>query len=289
MFFFGKKREAHEKPEVSTMHGVTTTLSTSLSSLPDSRCGGRSGGPLRNALQDEMTLSHLDLAESVARSFSVYGPDAPDIRQVAYLGLIKAVQRFNPARGVPFPSFAVPTITGEVKRFLRDCCWVVRPPRHLQDLRTEITRTSPALAQRFGREPSEGELARDLGAEPETVREALSCHGSLRPESLDTPFEGRSWADTLSSPEDRYEHSDELLSLRAALHQLTAAEKELLFRRYFQEQTQQQIGEHLGMTQMQVSRMLSRTLVKLHKRLLDGAHAGAAERNDGGSVRMRTA
>jgi RNA polymerase sigma-B factor len=228
----------------------------------------RADGPLRNALQDDIALRHLELAESVARSFSSFGPDAADIRQVAYLGLIKAVQRFNPARGVPFASFAIPTITGEIKRYLRDCCWVIRPPRHLQDLRTETARAMPVLAQRLGREPTARELARELDADEAAVSEALTCHTSLRPESLDAPFEGKSWGDTLPAADNCIERSDDIVSLRAAVNGLTAAEKELLYRRYFKEETQQQIGEHLGMTQMQVSRKLARILVLLQKRLL---------------------
>ncbi|WP_051477269.1 sigma-70 family RNA polymerase sigma factor [Arthrobacter sp. Br18] len=228
----------------------------------------RAPTPLQNALRDDIAVRHMDLAESVARSFSSFGPDASDIRQVAYLGLIKAVQRFNPARGVPFASFAIPTIAGEVKRYLRDCCWVVRPPRHLQDLRTEIARASPAMAQRLGREPSPRELAAELGWAEEVVREALTCQSSLRPDSLDAPFDGRSWADTLETAESGIERSDEMLSLRAAVNELSSTEKELLYRRYFNEETQQQIGQQLGMSQMQVSRKLARVLVTLQKRLL---------------------
>ncbi|WP_159802937.1 sigma-70 family RNA polymerase sigma factor [Arthrobacter zhaoguopingii] len=238
---------------------------------------GRTDGPLRTALRDDITLRHLDLAESVARSFSSFGPDAADIRQVAYLGLIKAVQRFNPARGVPFASFAIPTITGEIKRYLRDCCWVIRPPRHLQDLRTEAVRAAPVLAQRLGREPTARELAAELGAEESVVAEALTCATSLRPESLDAPFDGKSWGDTLPSPDNCIERSDDIVSLRAAVNGLTPAEKELLYRRYFKEETQQQIGEHLGMTQMQVSRKLARILVLLQERLTGAAGRGPAD------------
>jgi RNA polymerase sigma-B factor len=238
---------------------------------------GRTDGPLRTALQDDIALRHLGLAESVARSFSSFGPDAADIRQVAYLGLIKAVQRFNPARGVPFASFAIPTITGEIKRYLRDCCWVIRPPRHLQDLRTEAVRAAPVLAQRLGREPTARELAAELGAEESAVAEALTCSTSLRPESLDAPFDGKSWGDTLPSPDNCIERSDDIVSLRAAVNALTPAEKELLYRRYFNEETQQQIGDHLGMTQMQVSRKLARILVLLQERLTGAAGGGSAD------------
>lgn len=225
-------------------------------------------GPLKAALQDDIALRHLDVAESVARSFGTTGPEASDIRQVAYLGLIKAVKRFNPARGVPFASFAVPTINGEIKRYLRDSCWVVRPPRDVQDLRTEIARCAPAMAQRLGREATARELGVELGWPEHKILEAQASHTSLRPDSLDAPFEGRSWEDILAADTNGTERSDDMISLRGAVNELDSSEKDLLYRRYFMEQTQQCIGNDLGMSQMQVSRTLSRILVKLQKRLL---------------------
>ncbi|WP_434993916.1 sigma-70 family RNA polymerase sigma factor [Arthrobacter sp. Ld5] len=240
--------------------------------------------PLKAALQDDITLRHLDIAESVARSFAAAGPEAADIRQVAYLGLVKAVQRFDPARGIAFASFAVPTISGEIKRYLRDSCWVVRPPREVQDLRTEIARTAPAMAQRLGREATARELGLELGRPEHKVLEAQAAATSLRPVSLDAPSEGHPWADTLASGFGGVERSDDMLSLRGAVNDLGDGEKELLYRRYFMEQTQQGIGDELGMSQMQVSRALARILVKLQKRLL-GAPA-TAERQ---AVRSGTA
>ncbi|WP_247826433.1 sigma-70 family RNA polymerase sigma factor [Arthrobacter antioxidans] len=234
----------------------------------------RQDGPLKAALQDDIALRHLDVAESVARSFAVAGPEAADIRQVAYLGLIKAVQRFDPTRGIPFASFAVPTISGEIKRYLRDSCWVVRPPREVQDLRTEIARTAPALAQRLGREATARELGLELGRPEGKVLEAQACSTSLRPVSLDAPVEGRTWADTLAGDSNGTERSDDMISLRGAVNELCGSEKELLYRRYFMEQTQQGIGDELGMSQMQVSRALARILVKLQKRLLGAPAAG---------------
>lgn len=227
-----------------------------------------SEGPLQEAAQDDMVLRHLDVAESVARSFGTGGPETSDIRQVAYLGLVKAVKRFDPARGVPFTSFAVPTITGEIKRYLRDSCWVVRPPRDVQDLRTEIARSAPAMAQRFGREATSRELGVELGCPEHKIQEAHVSHTSLRPDSLDVPFEGRSWADVLAADANGMERSDDMISLRGAVNELDRSEKDLLYRRYFMEQTQQGIGDDLGMSQMQVSRSLARILVKLQKRLL---------------------
>lgn len=262
---------------------VLMNSSRSAASTDVDRQAGRASRdrPLKAALQDDIALRHMDLAESVARSFAFTGPEAADIRQVAYLGLIKAVQRFDPSRGIAFASFAVPTISGEIKRYLRDSCWVVRPPREVQDLRTEITRTAPALAQRLGREPTARELGLELGRPEGRILEAQACSTSLRPVSLDAPVEGRTWADTLAGDSGGVERSDDMISLRGAVNDLRGSDKELLYRRYFMEQTQQCIGDELGMSQMQVSRALARILVRLQKRLLGAPVAG--ERQTGRS------
>lgn len=226
---------------------------------------------------DALTLGHLDLARSIARSFSAAGPDAPDILQVAYLGLVKASRRFDAEKGVPFVAFAVPTIAGEVKKYLRDSCWMVRPPRRIQDLRTETARAASLLVQQLGHEPSIAELSDRLGAEAAAVEEALNCHSSMRPDSLDAPAGDGSWADRLCSADNAIDRTDELLSLRAAVNELPAKERELLYWRYFCEESQQQIGDRLGMTQMQISRLLARTLVKLQQRLLTSPEQTVAE------------
>ncbi|GAB3546967.1 SigB/SigF/SigG family RNA polymerase sigma factor [Arthrobacter tumbae] len=229
----------------------------------------RRRGRLQAAMQEEIALDHLHLAEAIARGFSPFANDAADVRQVAYLGLMKAARRFDPELGIDFAAYAVPTIRGEVKRYLRDCCWMIRPPRELQDLKSTAVKADSELAQRLGREPSLSELSEHLGKDPATVAEALSCGGSQRPESLDASTEGLGWAEILPADDDPFAHADDVLALRAAVHELSAREKELLYRRYFHEETQDRIARRLGMTQMQVSRLLARTLVKLQKRLLD--------------------
>lgn len=249
------------------MHSAVRPKSIPTSDEPGGR---RRAGMLQAAMQEEMALEHLHIAESVARGFSAFANDVADIRQVAYMGLLKAAQRFDPELGVEFAAYAVPTIRGEVKRYLRDCCWMIRPPREIQDLKTAAAKAAPELAQRLGREPSVVELAAHLDEDPAKVEEALNCGGSQRPESLDAP-EGPGWADSLAAQDDQYARSDNVIALRAAVHELSATEKELLFRRYFHEETQDRIAARLGMTQMQVSRLLARTLVKLQKRLLERA------------------
>lgn len=243
----------------------------------DSPATERPSGRLQAAMQEEIALEHLHLAEGIARGYSLYAKDAADVRQVAYVGLMKAARRFDPELGIDFAAYAVPTIRGEVKRYLRDCCWMVRPPRELQDLKSAAAKAESELAQRLGREPSLQELSEHLDTDPAMVAEALSCSGSQRPESLDTSAEGPGWAEILSTGDDQYARSDDVLALRAAVRELSVREKELLYRRYFHEETQDRIAGRLGMTQMQVSRLLARTLVKLQKRLLDDAGANRGE------------
>ncbi|MEC5181508.1 sigma factor [Arthrobacter sp. CG_A4] len=144
----------------------------------------RRGGRIGEALREDLVLAHLFLAEALAGRYA-RGRDQADLRQVAYLGLIKAAHGFDPDRGGSFPAYAAPTIRGELKKYLRDHCWVVRPPRAVQDLRTLITRTAPALAQTLGRAPTDEELAKELGTSSGEVREAQAI--SMRPDSIDAP------------------------------------------------------------------------------------------------------
>ncbi|MBG0737864.1 sigma-70 family RNA polymerase sigma factor [Paeniglutamicibacter antarcticus] len=235
----------------------------------------RSVGSLRRALEDELVLGHLDIAETAARAFIIGGRDLDDLRQIASIGLIKAVRGFDPDRGTTFLAYAMPTVRGELKRHLRDSSWVIRPPRHLQDLRTTLSKTAPSLAQRLGGEPTLADLSVELEVDERDVAEALNCQSSLRPESLEAPLGERGDEPTLSLSEviadsdswpDRIE---EILMLRAAIRKLPARERQLLYRRYFHEESQEQIGRQLAMTQMQVSRLLARVLTKLQRNLQD--------------------
>lgn len=243
-----------------------------------------STGPARQALHNELVLQHLDIAESVARTYARNGEDAADLTQVACVGLIKAVRGFDPDRGYTFAAYALPTVSGEVKRYLRDHSWVIRPPRHVQDLRTVVTAARPRLAQQLGRDPSISELAQHLGHTVRDVEEALNCQGSLRPESLDAPAaaaEGRLLTETLGRTDSNLERAEELLTLRSLIEDLTPREKQVLYLRYFGEQTQQQIADDVGLTQMQVSRMLARLLSQLRRRLLDQGAPVTSHRADG--------
>lgn len=226
----------------------------------------RHHGRIRQTFENQLVLDYLDLAEALASRFLARGRERADLNQVAYLGLVKAARGFDAARGASFPAYAAPTITGELKRYLRDRCWMVRPPRQVQDLRSELLRSEPALAQALGRPPTAAELARELDVSPEAVLEAMVAAASLRPDSLDavdSHTDAAPLTETLTSREDPLARLEELICLNQAIHELTAEDQELLYRRYFCEESQAELGRRFGVSQMQVSRRLSRVLVRL--------------------------
>ena len=245
-------------------------------------------GPPLGASERDMVLKYLDLAEALAARFEARGRERADLNQVAYLGLVKAAKGFDESKGDSFPAYAAPTITGELKRYLRDRTWVVRPPRQVQDLRSRLFRAEPELTQSLGRIPSVAELAGELGTDPLDVQEAMSASSSMRPDSLDavSPHsDAPSIGEMLASPETPLEKLEELACLRAAMKDLADSDRELLYRRYFCEETQVQLGKRLGMSQMQVSRRLAKVLAELQRRLeesagVDGPGGDGRERVD---------
>jgi RNA polymerase sigma-B factor len=228
-------------------------------------------GSIRQSFQDSLVLDHLNLAKSIAARYSAHTHDLDDIRQVAYMGLIKASRGYDEAKGVSFPAYAAPTIAGEVKRYLRDHCWVVRPPRTIQDVRRQVLARTEEMTQSLQRTPSPDEVALDLNLDPCQVQEALVAGTSKRPDSLDAPAsDGRDGLQgclpDFGPSTDRLE---DVLALRNAIRGLSAEDRHLLYRRYYREETQSTIAEALGMSQMQVSRKLSKILVSLQTQLLD--------------------
>ncbi|MEW9872043.1 sigma-70 family RNA polymerase sigma factor [Arthrobacter sp. HS15c] len=237
------------------------------------------GGQLRETFEQDLVLEFLDLAEALAARFDARGRERADLNQVAYLGLVKAARGFDQAKGDSFPAYAAPTINGELKRYLRDRSWMVRPPRHIQDLRTRLYRVEPELAQALGRTPSIAELAQELETDPADVLEAICASSSMHPDSLDAVNpngDSLPVAEMLATPDSPIERLEELACLREAMHDLAPADRELLYRRYFCEETQVQLGERLGMSQMQVSRRLARVLVALQRRLQEGNYADSS-------------
>ncbi|WP_158542682.1 SigB/SigF/SigG family RNA polymerase sigma factor [Phytoactinopolyspora halophila] len=217
-------------------------------------------------LQDEVILLNTGLAESVARKYTGRSEEYADILQVAYVGLVNAVRRYDPDKGVDFISFAMPTITGEIKRFFRDQGWTIRPPRRIQDLHRQTTAATSELSQTLGRTPTPHELADHLGEDVDSVNEALGCRSCYTPVSIDTPTrneEGAPLSDLLGESDGNFSRSEATTALGPLCRELPHRDQRILFLRFFCGWTQQEIAQELGVTQMQVSRLLGRILDRL--------------------------
>lgn len=219
----------------------------------------------------KLVLEYLGVADALARRFRSPGHDAEDLRQVARLGLLKAAHRYREDLGPGFVQFAAPTITGELKRYLRDQSWAVRPPRSLQELRLRINAQRQELTQRLGHEPSADELALAVGAPASAVVEAQAAAAAM----VGRPLEGYA-ADgqeqhplsaVLGSEDPGYERVEDMSTLGGALSDATEADKRLLHLRFVEEMTQGEIALELGISQMQVSRLLRRLLDRLRERM----------------------
>jgi len=226
---------------------------------------------IRRSFRDGLVLDHLHLAKSIAARYSAQAHDLEDVRQVAYMGLIKAARAYDESKGGSFPAYAAPTIAGEVKRYLRDHTWVVRPPRPVQDMRRQVLVRTEEMAQALQRSPSPEEVAADLRMDPCQVREALLAGTSKRPDSLDAPAgeDGDGLQGLLSGASGPGDRLEDLLALRTVIRSLPAEDRRLLYRRYYLEETQSVIAGSLGMSQVQVSRKLAKVLVALQGQLLD--------------------
>jgi RNA polymerase sigma-B factor len=229
----------------------------------------------RGAETQELTRQLIETNAAVARSMaSRYrnrGIDLDDLEQVALLGLTKAAQRFDPAAGHDFLSFAVPTIRGELRRHFRDSGWMVRPPRRVQDLQTRIAGAQEELESQLGRSPRPSEIATNLGEDTSDVVEALAADGCFTPTSLDARVaDGSSSLGDLLGEDDRaLAQAEAKVMLEPLMRALTARDRRIVRLRYFQEQTQQEIADTVGLTQAQVSRVLTRILADLRAGLVE--------------------
>ncbi|MGY3202132.1 RNA polymerase sigma factor SigF [Streptomyces sp. TE5632] len=222
---------------------------------------------VRNTLV-ELNLALVKFAASRFRSRS---EPMEDIVQVGTIGLIKAIDRFELSRGVEFPTFAMPTIIGEIKRFFRDTSWSVRVPRRLQELRLDLAKAGDELAQQLDRSPTVAELAERLGISKDEVVEGMAASNAYTASSLDAQPEENDVEGTLA---DRIGYEDHGLegieyveSLKPLIAELPPRDRTILSLRFVAGMTQSEIGEELGISQMHVSRLLSRTLVRLRKGL----------------------
>jgi len=228
----------------------------------------------RTGIHQRIVIEHLDVAESIARRYAGASRDWSDLRQVAYLGLVKAVKGFDPGLGHDFMAYSLPTIAGEVKKHLRDHGWFIRPPRAVQELRTRVREVYPELTQDLQHEPSVAELAESLDAPRELVDEVFLSQENLRPASLDVSWDdgespGNALADAVRCDDTRIEHFELVATLARSCRRLTPRDRRVLYLRFFEEQSQAQIGRELNVTQMQVSRILSRVLNRMRDDLRD--------------------
>lgn len=229
-------------------------------------------GEDRRDVEDRIIELNLGLARELARRYEGRGVTAEDLRQVACLGLVKAVRAYDPAKATDFHSFAVPTIRGELRRWFRDAGWAVRPPRSIQELQSRVMSSQEALTQSLGRAPGPHELARHLGVEVDQVLDALSARGCFAPSSLDgtdLDGDGPSLSERLGSEEAGYASVEARVALGPLVACLTGRERRILAMRFFQGATQAEIGREIGVTQMQVSRLLTAIYAQLRDQLVD--------------------
>jgi len=228
--------------------------------------------PQRQRVRDELVEMHLPLVEYLARRFRNRGEPLDDLVQVATIGLIKSVDRFDLERGVEFSTYATPTIVGEIKRHFRDKGWAIRVPRRLQELKLSLTKATSELSQKNGRAPTVAELAQHLQMSEEEVLEGLESANAYSAVSLDAPDTGDddspAVADSLGTTDESLEGVEYRESLKPLLERLPPREKKILLLRFFGNMTQSQIAAELGISQMHVSRLLARTLAQLREGLL---------------------
>ncbi|KIA64290.1 SigB/SigF/SigG family RNA polymerase sigma factor [Nocardia vulneris] len=216
----------------------------------------------------------LPLADHIARRFSGRGETYDDLYQIASVGVVLAVDRLDPSRGSPFLAFAVPTIMGEVRRHFRDHTWAVRVPRRVKETQQRIGPTVELLSHRFGRPPTAMELAIELDLDLTEVTQALIATNCYRTDSLDPAADAGSdtgaaaFAENLGGDDGNYELTENALAVAPLLAALPEAERRILHMRFFEGLTQAQIGQQCGVSQMQISRILSRTLDALRTEAL---------------------
>jgi len=219
--------------------------------------------------RDELIERFLPLARKLARRYVRSSEPSEDLVQVASLGLVKAVERFDPRRGFAFTSFAVPTIVGELKRYFRDTAWALHVDRAAQERARKIAEAQSEISARTGRPPRVDELAQYLELSEEEVLEGLQTAEVYGAISLDAPVVGDQDASTrgeaIGAVDERLERIDARATIFAAARHLPAREREILYLRFGEDLTQSQIAERVGISQMQVSRLLRRSLQRLRE------------------------
>jgi RNA polymerase sigma-B factor len=213
------------------------------------------------AARAELAERMLPLARSLARRYAGKGEPLDDLEQVASLGLLKAIDRFDVSRDVRFATFAVPTIAGELKRHFRDRGWMLRVPRDIQELSARVVRSREVLTRELGRSPTVPEVADALGTGVEQVLDALRAADAYRMMSLDEPLaEGAGALDAIGGDDEGYELAEHRVLLRRGLDRLGEREREIVRLRYYEGLTQREIARAVGVSQMHVSRLIRRSI-----------------------------
>jgi RNA polymerase sigma-B factor len=226
----------------------------------------------RRQVLEQVVLLNMGVARSVARRYRSRGIASEDLDQVAYVALVRAADKFDVSLDKDFLTYAVPSIRGEIKKHFRDHGWVVRPPRRTQELQPQVVAAGQELTHLLGRSPRPSEIASHLGVDVEEVIEALAMDGCFRPTSLDVPVgDGGSsvLGDLLEGEETGVQASEARMLLAPVLRQLGERDRRILYLRFFEGLTQREIGRELGVTQMQVSRLLTRICETLREQLAD--------------------
>lgn len=227
--------------------------------------------------RDELIRRHLDFAKRLALRYRNGAEPFDDLLQVANLGLLKAVDRFDPSRGIPFTGFATPTILGELRRHFRDRVWTVRVPRGIHDLMADVEKTSSRLMVELQRSPSVAEIAARLGVDPAEVVEVLAADRNRRAVSLDLPLDSEDEVgpsnEWLGDTDAGYGQVDDRLTIEEVLPELDSREREALKLRFVDDLTQSEIAARVGCSQMHVSRILQRSMERIRERVSEGNRA----------------
>ncbi|MDT0464264.1 SigB/SigF/SigG family RNA polymerase sigma factor [Streptomyces gibsoniae] len=243
----------------------TTDAFAQLRELPE--------GPERQTLRDDVVRSWLPMADRIARRYRGRGESIEDLCQVAALGLVKAVDRYDPGRGYAFESYAIPTITGEIKRHFRDHMWVLHVPRRVQDLRNRVRTAAKEISQETpGRGPTVAEIAEHAHLSEEDVRVGLEAMDSFTALSLDAEVagsdDGYALGDALGEADSGYDLIVDREAVKPCLRSLPERERTILYLRYFRGMTQSRIADQLGISQMHVSRLLSGCCARIREEAL---------------------
>ena len=231
--------------------------------------------PRREEIRSELVRMHLPVARNIARRYSRHGEPFEDVQQAAMLGLVKAINRYDTARGERFLAYASPTMTGEVKRHFRDRTWLLRMPRRLQELRLAMREARRDFVHEHDRMPTIPEISEILEITEEEAIEVVGTFDAYRPVSLDTPIDdgdgAATYGDMIGSEDTAIEDAVDHIVLRPLLDELPERERMILLHRFYGNKTQNEIAALMGISQMQVSRLISRSLAALHTELLKEA------------------